>query len=127
MAYSCSYACWVESHRISELKIYIKLRVDLGMSEKTKKQVVSTQCLAYQIFVEICIPNSLVVWPVSTTNHSSQHACKILRHIYTLQEHVEWLAEDSAGVRHHIQIEHDDFNFAYSAHNQTIQFQVQFS
>ena len=34
---------------------------DLGMSEKAKKQVVSTQDqgLAHQIFLEICIPNPL--------------------------------------------------------------------
>ena len=30
------------------------------MSEKVKKQVVSTQCLAHHIFLEICIPKSLV-------------------------------------------------------------------
>ena len=88
------------------------------MSKNAKKQVVSThdQCLAHHIFLEICIPKSLVVWPVSTVNHLSQHACKILRHIYTLEEHVEWLAEDSAVIRHHKQIEHVDFHFACSAH-----------
>ena len=34
---------------------------DLGMSEKAKKQVVSTQDqgLAHHIFLEICIPNPL--------------------------------------------------------------------
>ena len=53
------------------------------MSEKVKKQVVSTldQCLARHIFLGICIPKSLVVWPASTANHLSQHACTILRHI----------------------------------------------
>ena len=38
-----------------------------------------------------------------------------------------WLAEDSADTRHHIHIEHVDLSFAYSARNQRIQFQVQFS
>ena len=37
------------------------------------------------------------------------------------------IAEDSADIRHRIQIEHVDFDFAYSTHNQTIQFQGQFS
>ena len=71
------------------------------MSEKAKKQVVSTheQCLAHHIFLGICIPKFFVVWPISAANHTSKHACKILRHIYTLEEHVDWLAEDSAGIR----------------------------
>ena len=97
------------------------------MSKKVKKHVLSTQCLAHHIFLEICTPKSLVVWPLSTANCLSQHACKILRHIYTLEEHAEWLAEDATCIRHHIQIEHVDLNFAYSAHDQTIQFQAQFS
>ena len=67
---------------------------------------VSTYLLAHHNFLEICIPNSLVVWSVSTANHLSQRACKILRHIYTLEEQVLWLAEDSADIRYHIQIEH---------------------
>ena len=96
---------------------------DLGMSERAKKQVVSThdQGSAHHIFLEICIPKSLVVWPVSTAHHLSQHACKILRHIiiHTLKEHVEWLAEDPAGIMHRIQSEHVDFNFAYSTHKQS--------
>ena len=76
------------------------------MSEKVKKQAVSThdQCLAHHIFLGIYIPKSLVGWPVGTANHLSQHACKILSHIYTLEEHVEWLAEDSADIRHCIQL-----------------------
>ena len=55
----------------SELIIYIKLLGDLGMSDKAKKQVVSThdQCLAHHIFLEICLPKSLVVWLVTTANH----------------------------------------------------------
>ena len=53
------------------------------MSEKVKKQVVSAldQCLAHHIFLEICIPKSLVVWPVKTADHSSQYACKILHNL----------------------------------------------
>ena len=98
-----------------------------GNVQKMKKQVVSThdQCLAHHIFLEICISKFLVVWLVSTANHLSQHACKILRHIYTLEEHVKWLAKEFS-IRHHIQIEHIDYHFACSAHNLTIQFQVQF-
>ena len=98
------------------------------MSKKVKKQVVATQYLTHHIFLEICIPKSLAVWPVSTANQLSQHACKILRHIcvHIKRACVKWLAEDSAGIRHHIQIECVDFNFAYSAHNETIQLQVQF-
>ena len=34
------------------------------MSEKAKKQVVSTQCFDLSHFMEICILKSLVVWPV---------------------------------------------------------------
>ena len=44
----------------SELKNYVKLPGDLGISEKVNKQVVSTQCLDHHIFLEICIPKSLV-------------------------------------------------------------------
>ena len=95
---------YVTKYSTSELKVSIKLPRDLGMSD-----YVSTYFLAHHNFLEICIPNSLVVWPVSTANHFSQHACKILRHAYTLEEHVLWLAEDSADIRHHVQIEHIHF------------------
>ena len=50
----------LKSKPASELQIYINLPGDLGMSEKAKKQVVSTQCLAHHIFLEIYIPKSLV-------------------------------------------------------------------
>ena len=76
------------------------------MFRKAKKQVVSTQCLTHLISLEICIPKSLVVWSITTASHLSQHACKILRHIYPLEEHVLWLAEDSAGIKHHVKIEY---------------------
>ena len=49
------------------------------MPKKVNKQVVSThaQCLAHCIFLEICIPKSLIVnlAHLSTANHLSQHAC----------------------------------------------------
>ena len=47
------------------------------------------------------------------------HARSLGIYIYTLGELVEWLAEGLAGIRHNIQIEHVDFNLAYSARNQT--------
>ena len=76
------------------------------MSRKAKKQVVSTQCLTHLISLEICIPKSLVVWSITTASHLSQHACKILRHIYSLEGHVLWLAKDSAGIKHHVKVEY---------------------
>ena len=36
------------------------------MSEKAKKQVVSTQCFDLSYFMEICIPKFLVVWSICT-------------------------------------------------------------
>ena len=49
--------------------------------------------------------------------------------MYPLEEQVLWLAEDSAGIKQHIQSEHTYvyFNFTYQVHNQTIQYQVQFT
>ena len=60
---------------------------------------------------------------------SCMHAISWGIAMYPLEEQVLWLAEDSAGIKHHIQIEHTYlyFNFAYSVHNQAIQYQVQFS
>ena len=57
-----SYATYQKSKQTSELKIYIKLPGDLGMSKKVKKQIVSThdQRLAHHIFLEICILKSFV-------------------------------------------------------------------
>ena len=57
------------------------------MSEKAKEQVVSTQCLAHRIFLELCNPKP-VVWPTRKYCHPFITAC-----MYTLEEHVEWLAE----------------------------------
>ena len=56
----------LQFYKTSELKICIRLPGDLGMSEKVKKQVVSAQCLTHFISLEMCTPNFLVVWPVST-------------------------------------------------------------
>ena len=41
------------------------------------------------------------------------HDLEVYIHI---RKHVEWLAEDSADIKHSILIKHVDFDFACSAH-----------
>ena len=68
------------------------------MSIKVKK-VVSTHCYDPSYFYGDLHTKSLVVWPVSTASYLLQHAYKILRYMYTLEDHVLWLDEDSAGFK----------------------------
>ena len=68
------------------------------MSIKVKK-VVSTHCYDPSYFYGDLHTKSLVVWLVSTASYLLQHAYKILRYMYTLEDHVLWLDEDSAGFK----------------------------
>ena len=67
--------------------------------------------------MEICFPKSHVNLACKYCKPFITACLQDLEaYIYTLEEHVEWLAEDSADIRHCKQIEHVDFHFACSAH-----------